>query len=305
MAKGPAVQWTSTGWILRPRSAREVMTFIASIGAHSARSKFAWRGMSSSSYRLSSSLHRRLGEVTEATMRAEERLLLSEAREWGLGHGLYGHVDDLQLLADLQHYGIATRLIDVTSNPMTALWFACQSPKTPKVAASGLLLALNIADWQTLETLPPSGGPEFPPTWGDLQGTGADRLTKLLEKHPKFVVRSMNPNDRLRAQEGFFITGALPKQGVRRRLSPFESLDISSPPMDEETLVRRLSVDRRRGAPAALPYVAVVIRADLKASLLRHLEGTFNRSARVLFPDWAGLREFGEHVSEREGVADK
>ena len=33
---------------------------------------------------------------------------------------------DLELLADLQHYGAATCLIDFTQSPLTALWFACK-----------------------------------------------------------------------------------------------------------------------------------------------------------------------------------
>jgi hypothetical protein len=305
MPNGPAHEWTSSGWALRPRSAREVMTLIASIGAYSANAQFAWRGTSSSSYRVYSSLHRRLGRVSEEEMRVEERRLLTETRAWGLGHGLYGHVDDLQLLTDLQHYGIPTRLIDVTSNPMTALWFACQTPKSAKSAKSGLLLALNISGWPTLQTLAPPNGREFVPTWDDLEGTSPDRLTRLLDQNERFVVRSLNPNDRLRAQEGFFVTGRLPGYGLQRRLSPFASLDVPSPEMDELSLSKRLSAERGRGAPRTIPFVALVIRADLKVPLLRYLEGTYNRSARVLFPDWAGLKEFGQNVGEREGVANK
>ena len=33
--------------------------------------------------------------------------------------------DDVELLAELQHYGAATHLIDFTECPRIALWFAC------------------------------------------------------------------------------------------------------------------------------------------------------------------------------------
>jgi len=43
----------------------------------------------------------------------------------------------------------------------------------------------------------------------------------------------------------------------------------------------------------ALPFVAVVVRAGIKQKLLRYLGDTYNRSARTLFPDYAGFLEYG------------
>lgn len=122
--------------------ARDVMGVIGSIGVYSTGQQFAWRGMASADFSLTSSLHRRVGGSEEA-VRAAELDIIEEARTWGLGTHPLGHVDDLQLLSDLQHFGIPTRLIDVTSNPMTALWFACQ-PAPSDHSKSGLLLALNV-----------------------------------------------------------------------------------------------------------------------------------------------------------------
>lgn len=51
--------------------------------------------------------------------------LLQEARANGYGHRGGRRLSDLELLASLQHFGAATRLLDFTKNAFVALWFAC------------------------------------------------------------------------------------------------------------------------------------------------------------------------------------
>ncbi|MGO9788187.1 MAG: FRG domain-containing protein, partial [Solirubrobacteraceae bacterium] len=64
-------------------------------------------------------LYRRLERsgqaVSEKALRAEEIKILEEARRWGLGRDLGPSATDLDLLAVLQHHGVPTRLLDVTS----------------------------------------------------------------------------------------------------------------------------------------------------------------------------------------------
>ncbi|MFI8634279.1 FRG domain-containing protein [Microbacterium sp. NPDC077663] len=312
MANDVGYWWTHTGWAYRPKDAREVMSVLGAIGVHNARQSFAWRGMSSADYRLTSSLQRELGdETTEAKMRSAEVELLSAARDWGLGIGPGGYVDDLQLLADLQHYGIATRLLDFTSNPMTALWFACQSPKAPGVAKSGVLLALNTTGMRQVSTMSRGG------TWGSMRNMGGSTLEEALRDPAPFLVRSLAPNDRLRAQEGFFVAGAVPEDrrgqeivtpsGITFRfthLDPFAAIEVPWRKGDPEKLRASFLDDRQRGRPKDVPFVAVIIKAGLKAKLLRYLENTYNRSARVLFPDYAGFLEFRSEPKSRGSVED-
>jgi hypothetical protein len=85
-----------------------------------------WRGHSNADYGISSSLFRSALSLHSVTALNEQRLfdlereILAYARSRGLGRCM----NDLQLLHALQHYGVPTRLIDVSRDPISALWFA-------------------------------------------------------------------------------------------------------------------------------------------------------------------------------------
>lgn len=231
-------------------------------------------------------------------MRREEEALLKEAREWGLGVHPTGYSDDLQLLAELQHYGIATRLIDVTSNPLTALWFACQDGGEG-VDRDGVLLALNITEWERY-----SSTRAFDPTWEDVGTEHSGRLRKALRSERPFVVRADIPNDRIRAQEGYFVASSTPVplvtvSGETIRADPFRSLHIpfAEGPQDQLERVLLQSIDATHSLQ--MPFVAVIVKHSLKRRILRSLEGSFNRTPRVLFPDVGGFLQYGDHARTR------
>lgn len=293
------VKWKVRGWYLRPKTAVEVMQVLGRIGVYSSGQQYGWRGLSSIDFDVSSSLQRSLGpHATEADVRAAENDILRRARDWGLGVGEYGEVDDLHLLADLQHYGIPTRLIDFTSNPMTALWFACQAAPNSdtdsgrRLAKSGVVLALNITRYHRYNTVGVPWG-----VWedGSLRVGSAWRIDEALGSGKPFVVEQSVPNSRLRAQEGFFVTGPLPKQNLALSLenAPFVGFEVEARSVDPDDLHERLAADRARGAPRPLPFVGVIISAGLKPKLLRYLGASYNRSARTLFPDYQGFGAYG------------
>lgn len=287
-------RWRNTGWYLSPTTAGALLADIASIGAYSEKANYAWRGMRSIDYDFVSSLQRTNADASEPVLRARESAILDEARSWGLGYGVGGWSTDLQLLADLQHYGTSTRLIDVTSDPMTALWFACQEVGEPGLTNSGVLIAIDTAGW------PRFGRSQPPGTWNSADNPMGWELEEGLGSGQPFVVNSLHPNDRLRAQNGYFVASRVPDRANGD--SPFEGLNLEYDTVSykyprellDDMLHDTHHVTRRR-----IPFVAVRVRSVLKPRLRRILENSYNRSSQVLFPDFAGFRDFSATATPR------
>lgn len=124
--------------------------------------RIVWRGVRDASWGVESSLYRALAGVTGATpseadmVRAEAKLLERARSDWR-----FDGTSALELFAQLQHVGGPTRLLDVTENPLVALWFACQhlplSEQTSSTLTDGRLFAFIV----------PPGDIELQRGWAD------------------------------------------------------------------------------------------------------------------------------------------
>ena len=89
--------------------------------------RILYRGLPCEDYEIESAMLRRMKskDVNQDSFISANRHLIERAKI--KGHNIKdGHkMKDLEIMAELQHYGAATCLIDFTVNPLIALWFAC------------------------------------------------------------------------------------------------------------------------------------------------------------------------------------
>ena len=112
-----------------------------------------FRGQANCKWPLNSSADRRLQGQGTAPGLFEylTKSLIEPARLEGYAHRQDKELNDLELLATLQHQGAATCLIDFTANFHIALWFACQDN-----TEVGRVFVVNRGDIHTFEEVTPA-----------------------------------------------------------------------------------------------------------------------------------------------------
>lgn len=128
-----------------------------------------------------------------------ERSLIGEIKRRGDKLVKNGQLDNWELLVYVQHFGLATRLLDWTTNPLIALWFACQSSNNDLDA---YIYILKYSEFNLVDT-------------------EKDKSPFKIYK-TKILKPNLN-NDRIIAQNGWFTVHSL--KNKQNRIIPLDEED--------------------------------------------------------------------------------
>ncbi|WP_075200809.1 FRG domain-containing protein [Leucobacter celer] len=280
---------TVTGW-------DETLTEIGNLQSLTTPSReLAWRGVANSSHALHSSVYRRfiarMGAPPDENDVVEfERALLTEARRrWR-----FDNLSALEILAHVQHYGGPTRLLDVSFNPLVALWFAVEkkfdTKGDPRPDTDGRLFIFDATDRQ-INLDAKWGGYELP--WETAPTDNWRRGLPLVWRPPSY-------NDRIPAQNSAFLLGGVPQvyagQNAKYRKAPGDGSSAGLWNIEE---VRRatsvtLSMNSLDRAPRkdAKPTYTLRIAASGKPDIRAALENHYGFNAASIYPDLYGLAKY-------------
>ena len=113
-----------------------------------------YRGLGNEDWEISSSFYRRLcnsdyikkdvhahAEIYQRFIEAHEQIIRRAKKWYTIKDGV---PSDLEILADLQYYGVATGLLAFTRNPLVALWFACHDARNTQTGSK--VVAIDSSD---------------------------------------------------------------------------------------------------------------------------------------------------------------
>ena len=281
-----AVNWLTLGVQHSPATANKLLTAVGYVIAN-AHYRYVWRGQSNADWPLHTSIHRRLLEsrqaVTNGGMVHAESQLLTAARAAGYDVLSGRKLSSVELLALLQHEGAATRFLDVTPDPFIALFFACEHARVTDSSAG--LIAIRIEDDQVARNLREPSAPEEFSVLETVQEGAPNKAS------PYFLWQPPPLNERIKAQRGMFVIGALPNDAEVHAYTSIELGLLES--AREKTRVDKLLV------PSTGRYIAeggprlVIFRIGpaLRRGLQQVLATRFGYTTQTVYPDFNGFAQ--------------
>ena len=155
-----------------------------------------YRGLAFHEHYPAASLHLRMAKkdpepiITQRQFVRASQELVDDVKTEGHLREIGEQATDLEILAQLQHYGAATCFIDFTQNPLVALWFACQKLDKYK---NGKVFAVNTSNTGSYRVVKPDDA--------------SKKIEELMGEENLWRWQPKKQNNRIIAQQSVFIFG--------------------------------------------------------------------------------------------------
>ena len=195
-------------WVIKPARIKTLAEFMKWAKRFTP-GKYVFRGIRNEAYPIRASAYRRLKEDDRDFEKFLQinKDLIEETTLRGYNERNGRPLNELEMLAELQHHGAATCLIDFSYSAQIALWFACgQDSKTSK-----------DCDSKTLQDCknPPNGKvfavynqlPNFKKVKSNMLTDKIDDFLQDAENFPLHYWQPRQQNNRIIAQQSIFLFG--------------------------------------------------------------------------------------------------
>ena len=237
-----------------------------------------WRGLSDASYRLDPSiLHHDPANAPSSLKEVHDAAdgLIEDANAgshlWRDGISLRG-LHDLETLALLQHFGVATPLLDLTADQLVALYFAVRSHDNK----DGLLVGWNAMKWMDLT---------------GFEQNYAAAISWLVADDTLGMMVPPVMSDRVVVQRSRMLVAPVIPRTMHWARSISSMRLPNLPPSWSQAKLRALFARRGAGRRAMPAVVGFHVPRGLKPYIRAILRDSFGIEHITLFPDPAGYAE--------------
>lgn len=250
---------------------RELLRAIWDLHAmYGADAPWLWRGQANATYNLEPGLHTRIAKhvaVDDAQVETYSTELIKVARTAELDRHEGFVLPDMALLALLQHHGAATPLLDVTLDPIVALYMAVVSPTESDVNEDGVVFAIK----RPAKVIDAYDSRTFTDIYSKIS---ANEVT---------LYSAPDVSERLRIQRGHFLLGR--HSVADKRITIPISLDPSSP-QKQSWVWKRMAKRGIKSPPpnATTDLAAFRVTAGFKNDIRAWLEDRSGLTKDFVYP---------------------
>jgi hypothetical protein len=229
-----------------------------------------WRGQANSDYGIEPAIHTRIrgvdAPVTDEKVGKYVAKLMETARAARLDHHEGVALPDLALLAMLQHHGAATPLLDVSLDPIVALYMAVVSPNSDDDEKDGVVFAIKRPK-------------------AEIAAFDSRTFAEVYATLPTDSVRfysSPDVSERLRIQRGHFILGKHSDADTRCTIP----LSVDARPLANSWIWKRMEKRGNSGTvqPATTDVAAFRVTGKFKTQIRQWLEARSGLTRDFVYP---------------------